>query len=64
MYAELMIDQSIETWLGCHRRAIEHFNGVPAVCLIDNLKAASPKRAIAICKYTTPTPTVRKVMVL
>ncbi len=40
MYAELVTDQSIETWLGCHRRAFEHFGGVPAVCLVDNLKAA------------------------
>ena len=43
MYAELVTDQSIETWLGCHRRAFEHFNGVPGVCLIDNLKAAITK---------------------
>lgn len=40
MYAELVTDQSIETWLGCHRRAFEHFNGVPASCMVDNLKAA------------------------
>ena len=40
MYAELVTDQSIETWLGCHRRAFEHLGGVPAVCSIDNLKAA------------------------
>jgi transposase len=40
MYAELVTDQSIETWLGCHRRAFEHFGGVPAVCSVDNLKAA------------------------
>ena len=39
-YAELVTDQSIETWLGCHRRAFEHFNAVPARILIDNLKAA------------------------
>jgi transposase len=39
-YAELVTDQTIETWLGCHRRAFEHFNGVPASCLINNLKAA------------------------
>jgi transposase len=43
MYAELVTDQSVETWLGCHRRAFEHFGGVPAVCLIDNLKAAITK---------------------
>ncbi len=29
-YAELVPDQSVETWPGCHRRAFEHFNGVPA----------------------------------
>lgn len=40
LYAELVTDQSIETWLGCHRRAFEHFGGVPAVCSVDNLKAA------------------------
>lgn len=40
MYAELVTDQSIETWLGCHRRAFEHFGGVSAVCSVDNLKAA------------------------
>lgn len=39
-YAELVTDQSIETWLGCHRRAFEHFGGVPARILVDNLKAA------------------------
>jgi transposase len=42
-YAELVTDQSIETWLGCHRRAFEHFNGVPASCMVDNLKAAITK---------------------
>ena len=35
-----MTDQSIQTWLGCHRRAFEHFGAVPARILIDNLKAA------------------------
>jgi transposase len=40
MYAELVTDQSTETWLGCHRRAFEHFGGVPRTCSIDNLKAA------------------------
>ena len=42
-YAELVTDQSTETWLGCHRRAFEHFNGVPASCMVDNLKAAITK---------------------
>jgi transposase len=40
MYAELVTDQKIETWLGCHRRAFEHFNGVPTRLIIDNPKCA------------------------
>jgi transposase len=39
-YAEIVRNQSIETWLGCHRRAFEWFNGVPKRIRIDNLKAA------------------------
>ena len=27
-YAEVVIDQKVATWLGCHRRAFEWFNGV------------------------------------
>ncbi len=42
-YAELVRDQSVETWLGCHRRAFEHFNGVPARIIIDNPKCAITK---------------------
>jgi len=42
-YAELVRDQSIETWLGCHRRSFEHFNGVPAKVIIDNPKCAITK---------------------
>jgi transposase len=40
MYAELVTNQKIETWLGCHRRAFEHFNGVPSRLIIDNPKCA------------------------
>lgn len=43
MYVELVWDQSVETWLGCHRRAFEWFNGVPARVVIDNLKSAITK---------------------
>ena len=39
-YAELVRDQTVETWLGCHRRAFEHFNGVPTRVIIDNPKCA------------------------
>ena len=42
-YAELVRDQSVETWLGCHRRSFEHFNGVPGRVIIDNPKCAITK---------------------
>jgi transposase len=42
-YAELVRDQSVETWLGCHRRAFEHVNGVPGKIIIDNPKCAITK---------------------
>jgi transposase len=39
-YAELVFDQKIPTWIGCHRRAFESFGGVPRRIVPDNLKAA------------------------
>jgi len=39
-YAELVFDQKIATWIGCHRRALAHFGGVPQRIVLDNLKAA------------------------
>lgn len=43
MYAEIVLDQKVETWLGCHRRAFEWFTGVPARVGIDNLTTAITK---------------------
>ena len=39
-YTELVFDQKMETWIGCHRRAFEFFGGAPEEIVIDNLKAA------------------------
>lgn len=39
-YAELVLDQKVSTWLGCHRRAFEFFGGVPQRLTIDNAKCA------------------------
>lgn len=39
-YVQFVFDQSVATWLGCHRRAFEHFGGVPARIIIDNPKCA------------------------
>ena len=40
LYAELVRDQRVPTWLGCHRRAFEYFHGVPVRLIIDSLKSA------------------------
>lgn len=40
LYAEIVRDQKVSTWLSCHRRAFEFFNGVPAKVIIDNPKCA------------------------
>lgn len=48
-YAEVVRDQKVETWLACHRRAFESFNGAPQKVVIDN-----PKCAITRACYHEP----------
>ncbi len=48
-YIEFVVDQKVETWVGCHRRAFEFFGGVPARVIIDN-----PKCAITRACYHDP----------
>ena len=40
VFARVVFDQTIDTWLELHRRAFEAFGGVPEVIVPDNLKAA------------------------
>jgi len=42
-FARLVFDQSVPTWLECHRLAFEFFYGVPRRIVLDNLKAAVVK---------------------
>ncbi len=42
-YVEFVWDQTVATWLGCHRRAFEWFAGVPQRVIIDNAKCAITK---------------------
>lgn len=42
-YLEFVWDQTVATWLGCHRRAFEWFAGVPERIVIDNAKCAITK---------------------
>lgn len=46
-YAELVWDQSVETWLRCHSNAFRFFGGVVSKVIIDNLKSAITKA----CRY-------------
>jgi transposase len=39
-YVEFVWDQTVATWLGCHRRAFEWFGAVPSRLIIDNPKCA------------------------
>ena len=43
MYAEIVLRQDVETWLGCHHRAFEWFGGVVSKVIIDNPKCAITK---------------------
>jgi len=45
-YVELVFDQKMETWIGCHVRAFESFGGVPNEVVVDNLKAAVIKASL------------------
>lgn len=38
-YVEFVFNQKVETWLRCHRNALEFFGGIPRRLVIDNLKS-------------------------
>ena len=52
-YVEFVWDQTVATWLGCHRRAFEWFAAVPHRIIIDNAKCA-------IIKACAHDPTVQR----
>jgi transposase len=39
MYSQIVLDQSVKTFIQCHVNAMRYFGGVPQVVKIDNLKA-------------------------
>jgi transposase len=45
-YVEFVWDQTVATWLGCHRRAFEWFGAVPKRLIIDNPKCAITRACI------------------
>ena len=48
MYADLVFDQTIATWIRLHVRAFEFLGGVPRVVVPDNLKAAVVRAAFGV----------------
>lgn len=46
VYAELVLDQTVPTWLGCHRRAFEFFGGLPRRVILDNPKCAITRACV------------------
>ncbi len=45
-YAEFVRDQTVATWLSCHRRAFEWFGGCVSRVIIDNAKCAITKACV------------------
>ncbi len=45
-YVEFVWDQTVATWLGCHRRAFEWFGAVPERLIIDNPKCAITRACV------------------
>jgi transposase len=45
-YREIVLDQTLQTFLMGHVHAFEYFNGVPTNCILDNLKAGVIKSTI------------------
>jgi transposase len=45
-YAELVFDQTVDTWLRLHRAAFEFFGGLPRRVVLDNLRAAIVRAAL------------------
>lgn len=53
-YVEFVFDQSMPTFIRCHRRAFESLGGAPREIVIDNLKAAVVKAAVDDCVLSEP----------
>jgi transposase len=45
-FVRFVFDQTVETWVDCHRRAFEFFGGIPKTVVLDNLKAGIVKADI------------------
>jgi transposase len=53
LFARISFDQKVETWLQLHIEAFEHFQGVVAIVVPDNLKSAVTRAAFTPSEPTT-----------
>lgn len=53
MFARIVFDQKVETWIRLHIEAFAHFGGVVEVVVPDNLKAAVVRAAFGVSGVTT-----------
>lgn len=53
LFTRICFDQKVETWLLLHIEAFEHFAGVPAFVVPDNLKSAVVRAAFSPSEPTT-----------
>ena len=53
MYADLVFDQTVRTWLDVHIAGFEAFGAVPRVIVPDNLKAAVVRAAFGVSDEVT-----------
>jgi hypothetical protein len=53
MYAEIVPEQSLRTFLDCHQRAFAWLGGVPVECVYDNLKNVVVRRLVGHIEWNT-----------
>lgn len=53
-YVEFVFDQTIPTWINCHRNAFQFFGGCPKEVVVDNLKAAVIQHALEDSTLSEP----------
>jgi transposase len=54
MYVEFTVSETMEHFLAAHANAFAFFGGVPARCMVDNLKSAVLQRAIGEAPVLNP----------
>jgi len=54
MYVEIVFEQTMPVWIGCHVRAYDWFGGVPGEIVIDNLKTAVVRAALEDARLSQP----------